>query len=540
MIDEDFGGRPPPGFIPPEFANLFTGATPQRSRNDLLMQLSGIVGGRTTRVDPSTVGDIDGFENFARVATEAGFDPMELVQARNQNIGDFEGGGFARRSGDFFERTGIDDLIVKGTLLAAGAGAATAFGAAPAVAGGGSAPATTGGVGGALGTGGGAGLATPLGTNAGIGLNANLGLVGSTLAPTPTLGAIPGLVGGAGASVLPTVAGGGGGVGALTGGAPGLNANLPEVVSGLTGPTGGGGVPNFIDSLFPGENPMQRFLGAIGGGAGGDNAGAAMNLLGLLGGAGAASGGNFLSDLLGFTNRDQDNLLRSAEFNPPNIALPGGAGGSFDPATDTFSSTLGDLNPLRELILGAGATSGQDPAVANALRQFGLGGLGQSQQDIQAEQLGRMRELALPQEQQQANRLASVLQSKGRFGAEDSLSDQALSQLARTQGEADTRRQLASADFAERAVQGRQGRALDALGLGDAFRGSALQRLLGASGGAQDINRASILPLEVMLGLGTARSNAQLGVGTNVVRAGQDQSNVGDLLGRFLLSGGQG
>jgi len=284
---------------------------------------------------------------------------------------------------------------------------------------------------------------------------------------------------------------------------------------------------------------IGKNLGGMFGGLfkGGDNLENIGQLAALLGGAGAASGGNWLSDALGFTNRDMENMLKGAKFTPPGVNLPGGAGGTYDPTTNSYTSNLGDLNPIRKMLLNTAGQEGPDQAVQTALRDFGLGGI-QGTSDVEAQQLALLRERAAPMQQRRENTAINDLFSRGRYGQQDSASGEVARGLAEARSQEDLGFQLAARDLGLRTQDQRFGQSLKALGLGDDLSTSSLSRLLSASGGTQDLGRYSGLPLEMMMNLGIADSNAQMGVGTNLVNMNQNQPTLGDLFGRYLSSRG--
>jgi hypothetical protein len=263
------------------------------------------------------------------------------------------------------------------------------------------------------------------------------------------------------------------------------------------------------------------------------------NILAAMGAGSAAAGGNDLSDLLGFTNRDLQNQLRGAEFIAPGVNLAGGVGSQYDPSTNSFSSSLGDLNPLRNLILGTAGQERPDAAIQTALRDFGLGSF-QDTGDIEAQQLALLRERAAPDQQRRGNAALQQLFNRGQFGQGSSQTGEVARGLAEAQNQEDLGFQLAARDLGLRTQAQRYGQGVQALGLGDQLQTSSLQRLLSGAGGAMDFTKLSSLPIELQLALGSARSNANLGVGTNLVRSSANQNSLGDLLGLWMQSGGTG
>lgn len=101
----------------------------QQTRNQMLQRISALAGGSSNPVTLEQLQQNPEFSAFIQQAQAAGFDPAELVSQRNQNISNYQTGGTASQVGDFFDRSGLGDLITYGTIAAAGAGAAGAFGA---------------------------------------------------------------------------------------------------------------------------------------------------------------------------------------------------------------------------------------------------------------------------------------------------------------------------------------------------------------------------------------------------------------------------
>lgn len=112
------------------------GPTPQELHDSLLTQISGLAGGSDVQASVETIQAKPGYANFAKRATEAGYDPVQLINERNANIHDYKKGGIAKQIGTFLDKSGIAKVITYGTILAAGAGAVTAITGAGAGAGG--------------------------------------------------------------------------------------------------------------------------------------------------------------------------------------------------------------------------------------------------------------------------------------------------------------------------------------------------------------------------------------------------------------------
>lgn len=210
-----------------EYARQLMGRPPapasaQETRNQLLTRLSSMVGQRqdskgrmrSSRADLEQLQQHPGWGTFVQEAESAGLDPAELVHARNQNIGDFEAGGSARRFGQWMDRTGLDDVVTYGTIAAAGAGAA---GGLMGGAGAGTGGAGAGGAGGA-----GAGTLAPVSLpNIAAAAPSTVAAGGATtgaaataaLPASVTSGTMASLPAGMGASAAPAGAGGGGSAG---------------------------------------------------------------------------------------------------------------------------------------------------------------------------------------------------------------------------------------------------------------------------------------------------------------------------------------
>jgi hypothetical protein len=306
-------------------------------------------------------------------------------------------------------------------------------------------------------------------------------------------------------------------------GANGLGTFLPAAGAGGGGATVAGGIGGKILGV------LDQF-----GGGGGDVLSKVLGGLQIGGGLGAAAGGNALSDFLGLTNRDAQNRITSAEYRPQNVSLPGGLGASYSPETG-YSSTLGDLNPLRQTLIGSVNTSGLDPQVAQALKEYGLGGMG-SAGDLEAQRLAQMREQAAPYEQQAFNRINQNLFTRGRLGGEDTTTGEAYRSFSRGLSEADTARQIAAGDYAQSAQEQRFRQGYDALGLLENMRTGGTNRQVAGAGAVNDITRLGALPYDIQMAQEVARTNAQLGVGTANANFAAGQPNFSDLLARFLAS----
>lgn len=114
-------------------------ASQSETRDNFLTEISSMVGGTSTPATLEQLQSRPGYAQFAQRVTDAGFDPADLVNQRNRNIGDYESGGLASHIGDFMDRSGLGDLITYGTIGVAGLGAAGAFGVGPFAGGGGAA-----------------------------------------------------------------------------------------------------------------------------------------------------------------------------------------------------------------------------------------------------------------------------------------------------------------------------------------------------------------------------------------------------------------
>lgn len=350
---------------------------------------------------------------------------------------------------------------------------------------------------------------------------ASTGAAGTGLA-TPGLTAIPAATGAvapfAGAGAATTAAGAVGAAAPIVGAGTGAGT----AATAATGATGlGSKILGALDTAGGGgDDIFSKILGGV-------------NVAGALG---AAAGGNDLSDLLGLTNRDLENQVRTAEFSPGQVALPGGAGAGVDPTTGAVTSSLGDLDPIRRMLLSTASGQTQDPEIAAALKSYGMGSFG-STGDLEAQRLAQLREQAQPYEQKLFQGINQNLFSRGRLGAEDSATGEAYSGFARGLSEADTARQIAAGEYAQTAQNQRYQQGIQAFGLGDQFNSSALQRMLASTGGAMDLTKLSALPLEVQLAFASAKSNAQLGVGTNLIGLNSAQASPADLLARYLQGG---
>lgn len=119
--------------------------TEDEARERLIKSVSFMAGDPSARV---SIQDLEGnpaFDSFREQASAAGFDPADIVNARNQNIETYEKGGTAKQIGDFMDRSGLGDAITYGTIGAGLAGAGTALAGAAGAGGGGAAGASGGG-----------------------------------------------------------------------------------------------------------------------------------------------------------------------------------------------------------------------------------------------------------------------------------------------------------------------------------------------------------------------------------------------------------
>lgn len=231
--------------IPPEQAaqrlgisDQFARDQQQQTRNNFLKEISLLVGSGN-RVPFEEFQSHPAFEFFSQRASEAGFDPAELVQARNQNIGDFQNPGFASRVGDFFDRTGLGDAITFGTIATAGLGGLGGFGVGP-FSGGGAAG------------GGAAGGLSPVTTSA---------------SSIPMTAGQQSALAGLGFSPMPASAGA---------------ASFPALPSGLAGGAAGGGALSPITTsaeMLPMPNGSEGFFSGLGSSGIGSLVGGAAGLL---------------------------------------------------------------------------------------------------------------------------------------------------------------------------------------------------------------------------------------------------------------------
>ena len=100
--------------------------TPQELRSNFYTQISGYLGGDGL-ISPEDAQAQKWWKPFSQQAIDAGLDPVELINQRNNNINTYNKGSFAGRLGNWFDETGVGSLLTYGTIAAAAAGAAGAF-----------------------------------------------------------------------------------------------------------------------------------------------------------------------------------------------------------------------------------------------------------------------------------------------------------------------------------------------------------------------------------------------------------------------------
>lgn len=227
--------------------------TEQQVRENLLTRLSGIAPASDRPASLEQLQGTPGFNLFAQRASEAGLDPAELVNARNQNIETFVTGGNAAQMGDFFDRSGLGDLITYGTIAAAGAGALSGLA----------------GAGGAGGAGGSAGGASSGLTGVSVPASAStMPVAGGSGVVLPGAGSAAALPASSGLASMPSLGGAAGSAGGAAG--SGLSeVSLPEGVGRISeSGAGSGGFMDRVGDFFGGgggDGSMPAWLDAIGG-----------------------------------------------------------------------------------------------------------------------------------------------------------------------------------------------------------------------------------------------------------------------------------
>jgi hypothetical protein len=191
--------------------------------------------------------------------------------------------------------------------------------------------------------------------------------------------------------------------------------------------------------------------------------------------------------------------------SPGYKQAPGGAGGAtagqgMPGSSGGSPSTLGDLEPGRAAFAGAVA-----PNVADSMTN--------NQPNI----LAAMRASAAPGEQRAWNSTNDNLFSRGRLGANDSATGEAYRGYQEGVQNADLNRQVAS------------------YGLGDQLQTDALNRGLGAAGGAGGLTQLSTLPFQLALQLAQANASSQQGIAGS---AANQNDNIMDSWSKFW--GGSG
>ena len=111
-------------------------ASGDETRNQLLMRLTSLLGTGGSNATgsegdrvatPEQMQALPGYESWAQAAQAAGLDPTELITERNNNVNRYHSGSTVGRMGNWFDQSGMGELITYGTLITAGLGAGGAL-----------------------------------------------------------------------------------------------------------------------------------------------------------------------------------------------------------------------------------------------------------------------------------------------------------------------------------------------------------------------------------------------------------------------------